>query len=673
MQIRNAVILVSLLIVPNLLKAGLNPVTPTQSAVLIGTHLQYFEDPSGKMKITDFLNGNNQYGWQQWNQKIFIKPATNSVWWFKLDVVNPSEKDLWLDLQNILAWYIDWYRIDAQSQITDQHESGAMRETPGNIHVNGCFRFPLNKAFEKDTGHYVFRVKVMGPVELPMYTGTMSQLLEREQELSYFGAGFTGILLVILLYYLFLFISTRELLYLTFAGYLATMFVPAFLNNFPFILKLQLGHPVYWHRSLLIWVTLSNWMISIFAIHSLRLLERIPLLFYLLVGINISLSKMAIFSFFHPANMQIWVYQTLALLQFIICLAGAWIAGFRFEKINRTYAVGWTCLVAGFIIYLLTINGFIPHSMLARHATYIGTGAQIVLFSLALGHRINVLRQEKDQLKEVHYQWVDQQNRFLELQVQERTSELQAQQAEMLRQLEWLKKSNLQKDQLISSIGHDLRGPMKSLYTLFDLSTQGKGSETKIQELAPQISSQLKAMYGTLENVLDWSRTQFNQIRVEQEAVPLKKSLNQMKSLFLSMLNQKNIQLLIQVPDHFQIQIDPNHLSLILRNLLGNAIKFSHPGGTIRAGLFEDEFHAGFFIQDEGIGMTSDQVQQILAGTPGHTSKGTQGEKGTGLGLQLCHEMIRLNRGLLEISSAPGKGTSLLIKFPVANNNSSPD
>ncbi len=106
---------------------------------------------------------------------------------------------------------------------------------------------------------------------------------------------------------------------------------------------------------------------------------------------------------------------------------------------------------------------------------------------------------------------------------------------------------------------------------------------------------------------------------------------------------------------------DRNQIGIVLQNVVNNAIKYSRPGGRGTIGSLRRQDRVDVWVQDEGVGMTAGQVSALFLPEPRVTHPGTAGEKGSGLGLLVCHDFVERNGGHLSVSSEPGKGTRLTV------------
>jgi signal transduction histidine kinase len=133
------------------------------------------------------------------------------------------------------------------------------------------------------------------------------------------------------------------------------------------------------------------------------------------------------------------------------------------------------------------------------------------------------------------------------------------------------------------------------------------------------------------------------------------------------MADQKEIRLINHVSSGIYLYADPMMVETILRNLVSNAIKFSYPGGKIVTHAVPDETdRATVCVSDQGAGLSEEDIRRLFLIDSKVRRKGTGGEEGSGLGLPLCNELIRLNKGTIRVESEPDKGSSFLFTLPLA-------
>lgn len=231
------------------------------------------------------------------------------------------------------------------------------------------------------------------------------------------------------------------------------------------------------------------------------------------------------------------------------------------------------------------------------------------------------------------------------------------------RELETL---NHTKEKLFSIIAHDLRSPIGQLKSSLQMVNKAYVTPEQFMQVTGKLSVQVDQVYSTLDNLLRWSLSQFKGIQVLPEKVLLRNLIERQAVQFLQQsLEQKNIQLHTEGLQQ-QVWADPEHLTLIFRNLIANAIKYSYPDGTITIRAYPDHEQVVVEIRDNGMGMPAEMRDSLFNSVAMVSNTGTSNEKGTGLGLQICKEFTEKNQGKIWVQSAPDKGSSFYVSFPKA-------
>lgn len=230
-----------------------------------------------------------------------------------------------------------------------------------------------------------------------------------------------------------------------------------------------------------------------------------------------------------------------------------------------------------------------------------------------------------------------------------------------------LESMNQTKEKLFSIIAHDLRSPIGQLKSSLEMVNKEYITPEQFMQVSDKLSSQVDQLYGTLDNLLRWSVSQFKGIKVLSEKVSLHRLIAHQAVQFLKQsLDQKNIQLHTEELQQQQVWADPDHLTLIFRNLITNAIKYSYPHGTITIRAYPAKDQVVVEIRDNGMGMPADVRDSLFSAVDMVSNTGTSNEKGTGLGLKICKEFAEKNQGKIWVESTPGKGSSFFVSFPKA-------
>lgn len=247
----------------------------------------------------------------------------------------------------------------------------------------------------------------------------------------------------------------------------------------------------------------------------------------------------------------------------------------------------------------------------------------------------------------------------LEELVEARTQELQHNNLE-------LQNLNRQKDKFFSIVAHDMIGPFSSLIGVTDyLKVRADTmSREKIADYSKDLNDAATNLHRLLENLLAWSRLQRGDIRFAPEETDLSALLKETAAIHRPMAAQKSLDIVLELPDGTLAVVDPHMFETIARNLLSNAIKFSDTDGRITMKLQDETGGTWLHVIDDGIGMDAETLEKLHDLGADTTRRGTHGETGTGLGLQLCFEMVDLHGGRIDIDSTPGEGSGFHAFFP---------
>lgn len=244
--------------------------------------------------------------------------------------------------------------------------------------------------------------------------------------------------------------------------------------------------------------------------------------------------------------------------------------------------------------------------------------------------------------------------------INQKKNEVEQQNQLISSQKEELSTLNQIKDRLFSIISHDLRHPLNTLQSFLLLSNTKNLPEEKKQKFQQQTSDALAQTSHLLEDLLSWARLQMQRSQPPLLPYAVQDIGTDVVALIVLQAQQKNIQIISSFQEAFVI-CDLDILSLALRNILTNAIKYSQPGGKIQLSGISSNGKYRIRIIDEGIGMDEAQRQAILnSGTSG-SRQGTEGEKGHALGLFLVMQLLPQIHAQMDIESTPGQGSEFTL------------
>lgn len=215
------------------------------------------------------------------------------------------------------------------------------------------------------------------------------------------------------------------------------------------------------------------------------------------------------------------------------------------------------------------------------------------------------------------------------------------------------------KDRFFAVFAHDLKSPIAGMLPYFKhLENDAKViSPNELKEVANIMSDSVENILFTLENLVEWSRKKNGKKSFEPTDFKLKFTVEQNIKLLKHNLTKKRIQVFNSIEADAIVFADEKLIDCVIRNVLSNAIKYSNEGGRIWVSARKEPQHWTLSIKDEGIGMSTLELQQLFKEEIIYSTYGTKNEKGSGLGLLLSKEFVELNKGKFQIDSEKGEGT----------------
>lgn len=232
-----------------------------------------------------------------------------------------------------------------------------------------------------------------------------------------------------------------------------------------------------------------------------------------------------------------------------------------------------------------------------------------------------------------------------------------------------LRELNAMKDKLFSIISHDLKNPMNTIINFSKLINRNFETydQEKIKKFNRFIHDSAASIHVLLENLLIWSHNQRQKPTLKAEQINVHAICNHALQLFTSMASQKHLQLQNSISPESTCFADKEMISTVIRNLVGNAIKFTNNNGRIAINATQDDDVLVVSVSDTGVGMDSETLENLFHPGPSLSTEGTAGETGNGLGLLICKEFIEKNNGKLWVESEPGKGTIFYFSLPISS------
>ncbi len=223
---------------------------------------------------------------------------------------------------------------------------------------------------------------------------------------------------------------------------------------------------------------------------------------------------------------------------------------------------------------------------------------------------------------------------------------------------EELRNINRNNDRMLSILGHDLRSPVANLMAISSMAANTEIPNEEVISLMHQINAQSVQVLQLLDRTLHWAKLNFNTLRQTHAVIDFKAIINSVLETYKPTYKSKNIEITLQIQDDQTTLSDPELVTIIIRNIISNAIKFTPNHGTIAIKMQQHQLE----FADNGIGMRPQMIADILNNT--HVSrKGTNDEVGIGMGLQLVKSLTEKINCRFLITSEPNIGTTIRLEF----------
>jgi signal transduction histidine kinase len=253
---------------------------------------------------------------------------------------------------------------------------------------------------------------------------------------------------------------------------------------------------------------------------------------------------------------------------------------------------------------------------------------------------------------------------------EEQINQLRFRESELKLKNEQLLSAISERDKFFTIIAHDLRNPLQALKGFIQIMTEDIDNLTPddIKDITFHIQNSTTHLSELLENLMLWARLQRGLTLFSREVVQLSQVGSDSVLLMSGTAAGKGIEISVDIPDNLRVFADANILQTVIRNLISNAVKFTHEGGkiTLSARAYNDVY-VEISVSDTGIGISREMIGDLFKLDSGTTRTGSAGESGTGLGLIICKDFVENQGGSLWVESEENKGSTFYFTLPVNN------
>lgn len=682
---------------------------PSDVLMLRGSFL-ILEDTTNQLRINEVITSDQ---FVQSEQKVPNLGVSNSTFWLKFQLRNMTdEEDLILELAYPIIDEIEFYTTTTQGQYTVQKmgENKPFQQRKYN-HPNYLFNISIAK---NETQTYFMKIVSKEQIMVPIQVGSSKAILEKSLSKDVLFGVYSGIILVMFLYNLFIYLTIRDKSYLYYVAHtLLVGITQACFHGYAFK-YLWPNSPWIAGESVL----LSTCLVSIAGIEFLKAFLRTrhftPKLHKVLYGFTGTYFLCIFISLFGAHNIA---YQLLQPVQACVAIYILWVAiaiarkGYRPAKF---YLLAWSILMVGIFIFALKDFGILPYNNFTYYTLAAGSAIEVVLLSFALADKINILKKEKVESQEKalealqeNKRIITEQNITLETKVNARTKKLRRALKELKTTYSHLKQTQSQLvsaekmaslGQLTAGIAHEMNNPinfvaanvnplkndikdMLQLLSKYEKILDGNDIHIKLKEandLKKEMNIDvLKDEINALLEGIDEGASRTTKIikslkifsRLDEDDLK-KANINECLDSTLMLLQNKierKLKIIKEYGDIPEIECFSGKINQVFMNIINNAIqaisvKYNGSNkGFISIKTNRTNSSVMVYIKDNGIGMSNEVKEKIFE--PFYTTKDI-GE-GIGLGLSIGYGIVEDHHGTIQVETEKGKGSEFVITLPI--------
>jgi signal transduction histidine kinase len=613
--------------------------------------MQVFEDPLGEARIEDITSTAFESRFQPHQNAVFNAGYSRSVHWVRVDLNYRPQT-----VQGARRWLLEvayppldslqLYLADGQGGYRLAGDTGDTKPWASREIRQGNYLFEIELQPNQPQRAYL-RVASEGSIQVPLSLWSQHAYLEAQPGRIYVLGMIYGVLLAMLVYNLFIYISIRDQSYLFYILYIAAFGLYQVSVNGAGVQFLWPDRPWWANAATPLLIGATGLFGCLFTRSFLRTAEHsrwMDRLLRLIIGFSVVVMVLALTTDY---GLSLRLATALALLFTLAVFAAGILAWLRGMRVARYFIIAWSALLIGGQINTLMVLGHLPHNFLTMYASQLGAALEVVLLSMALADRINALKDERAKILESARSDLEQLNRELA-------------------------ESNRLKDEFLSNISHELRTPMMGVMGALELLPASETPE-ELQQYQHIATGSARDMMRLVNNILVLSELRAGKLRLQDQRFSLRETAARLHQQFAPLAREKGLAFDLdfdeQLPD--RVYGDAEKLEQYICHLLDNAVKFTARGAVnlrFTGAVEPRQLQLNVEVIDSGIGF-SDADQAFLY----HQFRQVDGSMtrrygGLGIGLAISRGLIELLGGRLEQQSRPGLGSRFGIHLRFALN-----
>ncbi|MFO2464602.1 ATP-binding protein [Pseudomonas sp. 15FMM2] len=615
----------------------------------LGRDMQVLEDPSGSVTITQARSPALVSRYTPHGNATLNAGYSRSVFWLKVDLhyapKDPDARRTWLlELAYPPLDHLELYVPDSAGGYRLAGRTGdALPFVSREIRQNNyLFTVDLDPGEQKTL---YLRLQSEGSIQAPLTLWSSTAYLEEQPMRLYVLGLIYGVLLGMLVYNLFIYLSVRDTSYLYYIFYIASFGMYQLSVNGAAVEYFWPDNPWWANAATPFLIGASALFGSLFArsfLHTAvfsRWTDRVLLALVASGAVVMLLSLMTSYA------LALRLATALALIFTVSIFVAGIVAWCRGQRVARYFIIAWSAFLIGGVVNTMMVLGYLPNVFFTMYSSQIGSAIEVALLSLALADRINSMREQQAQI-------------LFDA----------SQKLEVLNQQ--LARSNQLKDEFLATLTHELRTPMNGVIGSLELmqTVPLAGELAQYQQTA---AGSARDMMRMVNGILTLTELQAGRLSAQPQVFSLRGVLNTLHRQFLANAQSKGLAFSIDVADELpdRLKGDADKLAQCLECLMDNAFKFTHEGAVrVRVVGLPDadgRQRLTFIVSDTGIGfahLDEATLYQRFFQLDGST---TREYGGLGIGLAICRQLIELLGGRLTHHSEPSKGSRFQLELAV--------
>lgn len=609
-------------------------ITENDRKVNLGINIAWLEDEQGELTFDQIRSLPNK-AFQLSDGFTFNQGYTASSYWlkFQIDFSRATVNSHWfLEIPFPLLDYVALYSPNQQGY--EVVHTGDRSPFSQRDMDTTDFVFKVQPSQQKNI--FYLHIKTQDSLQVPLFLWHESAFPKHYAQSAGLQGIYFGIMVVMVFYNLFIYLSVRERSYLYYISYIATFTLfQASLQGYSF--EYFWPNNTWWANVNIPFVgVLSLFFAALFARHILHTKALLPRLDRALMIITGALFLTLPIIIFGSYNAGIYAAISSTFIFFNLVLFTGIMAAFKGNRTAKVFVVAWSIFLISGVISMLGMIDFLPLEYGSQLALQIGSAIEVILLSMALADRINLIEQEK--------------------------AEIEAEsKAILLNANKQLENSNRLKDEFIATISHEIRTPMNGILGSTQLLKDTRLDDNQTNYI-DTINRSGQTLLEILNNILDYSKIEADKLSIEKSDFNLEDAVNECADFFSVISAQNRVKLYIRLHKDTPktIRTDPLRLKQILLNLLSNAFKYTARGQVVVNIQLSENCRNKLLIEveDSGNGLTYEQQNILFQPFVQIDASSTREKGGTGLGLAICKKLAQLMGGEIGVHSLPGKGAT---------------